>query len=251
MKKHTLYYDLLESCGQAGCPVCRLAGVKALQKLETLLSSEALIDVQVRQELRQSLGFCREHTWLLIDLRSSDAYQVDALGLSILYQDLLGQALKQLEQVQPEAADPTAAEEQSLSQRLRRGLNALGRSASPAAGAFNMQRACPACEVRDSVARLATGVLLDGLREDEMRAALAGSTGLCLPHLEQALAQAKGREAHQMLLKISQAQLEALRAELGEFIRKNDYRFSNEPTGSEGDAWRRVIAKAVGERDYF
>jgi hypothetical protein len=42
--------------------------------------------------------------------------------------------------------------------------------------------------------------------------------------------------------------METLRAELGEFIRKNDYRFINEGFGAERDAWRRAVATGAGKK---
>jgi len=39
---------------------------------------------------------------------------------------------------------------------------------------------------------------------------------------------------------------ERLLAQLSEFIRKNDYRFRDEPVGEEGDAWLRAIAALAG-----
>jgi hypothetical protein len=42
--------------------------------------------------------------------------------------------------------------------------------------------------------------------------------------------------------------LESLKAELDEFIRKNDYQFAGEGFGKEGDAWLRAIGMVVGKR---
>jgi len=41
---------------------------------------------------------------------------------------------------------------------------------------------------------------------------------------------------------------ERLAGQLGERIRKSDYRFRDEPWGQEGDAWRRAIPALVGAR---
>ncbi len=41
---------------------------------------------------------------------------------------------------------------------------------------------------------------------------------------------------------------QALRDELAEFIRKQDYRFRDEGLGAEGDAWIRAIAQVSGAR---
>ena len=37
--------------------------------------------------------------------------------------------------------------------------------------------------------------------------------------------------------------MDALVAELEEFVRKNDYRFRDEPWGGERDAWRRALLR--------
>jgi hypothetical protein len=47
---------------------------------------------------------------------------------------------------------------------------------------------------------------------------------------------------------ICQARIKALRAELGEFIRKNDYHFHAEPIGNEGNAWKRAAALTNGAK---
>ena len=44
---------------------------------------------------------------------------------------------------------------------------------------------------------------------------------------------------------------ESLSQELGEFIRKLDYRFSKEPKGSEVDSWKRVLEQFAGHREVF
>lgn len=39
---------------------------------------------------------------------------------------------------------------------------------------------------------------------------------------------------------------EQLLAELKEFMRKSDYRFTGEPMGAEGDSWTRAVAWVTG-----
>ena len=97
------------------------------------------------------------------------------------------------------------------------------------------------------------GVLVDALAEPALdnpalTQVLSASGGLCLPHLDQALQAAATPQAYQALQSICQERIESLRAELGEFIRKNDYRFSKEPVGSEGNAWKRAAILTAGEK---
>ena len=237
MPKPPIYHDLIEACASPGCPVCRLVQRAVSDHIRTLLSSEGLLDPKIRHELRHSLGFCPAHTWLMLDERLGDA-----LGVSILYQDILGHVLRQFqeEQTAPSLLD-------GLRRRIGRLVAPLRQPAArnPALAA---EGDCLACRMRDSTARLALGVLVDSLDETALPQALAGSAGLCLPHLAQALQEAATPQAHQTLLAIQQERLEALRGELGEFIRKNDYRFGKEPVGAEGNAWKRAAALSVGEK---
>jgi len=61
-------------------------------------------------------------------------------------------------------------------------------------------------------------------------------------------------DQHPNLSSLVEKQLEkysSLSGELGEFIRKTDYRFSKEPKGSEIGSWRRVLEQFVGHRGIF
>ena len=90
-------------------------------------------------------------------------------------------------------------------------------------------------------------MLVHHLDHSNMGQAVAGSQGLCLPHLHRALAQ----DAHvvEMLLAKQALVLDGLAGELPAFIRSHDYRFSKEGLGAEGDAYLRAIAILVGAAD--
>ena len=71
--------------------------------------------------------------------------------------------------------------------------------------------------------------------------------GLCLPHFALAWSQAAGAVRERQ----REAQVEfyrAVRAELDEYIRKHDYRFSHESLAAEADSPRRAVAAVVGAR---
>jgi hypothetical protein len=78
--------------------------------------------------------------------------------------------------------------------------------------------------------------------------ALRASPGMCLVHLQQALRLARDGTARAWLLDIEAPKLQGLIDELGEFIRKHDYRFRGEPRGAERDAWLRAIEMVAGKR---
>jgi len=88
--------------------------------------------------------------------------------------------------------------------------------------------------------------MLDALNAERLRTAFQVSAGLCLPHLRRAFQLARDEATFETLVTLTRDRLTALRAELDEFIRKNDYRFRDEGFGPEGDSWRRAIAQIVG-----
>jgi len=211
MTKSATYYSIVEACDKDGCPLCRLEQEAVLKFLDTLFY-EQINELEMRERLRKSLGLCHEHAWL-----AADGMQGNALGLAILYDDMLRVRLEQLNE--------------------KKGMQRL----APAGK-------CPACEQRDNAGHRALTVLARHLAEEEMREAIARSDGLCFHHLPLALEHIKESSMQIDLLSIHQEKMEKLRAELGEFIRKNDYRFINEGFGAERDAWRRAVATGAGKR---
>jgi hypothetical protein len=69
---------------------------------------------------------------------------------------------------------------------------------------------------------------------------------LCLPHFRRAVAAVGNEESFTALVEAQKAVWQRLRADLAEFIRKNDHRFRGEPFGLEGDAWLRAIEAVSG-----
>jgi hypothetical protein len=204
--RHMTYHDLRDALGDTGCALCRLVGSAVDRYLRAILY-ESVNDPGLREKLRASRGFCREHAWQ-VQRRGSP------LSISILWQDLLS--------LEPQPGDS------------RRGASNHGR------------RACPACVVATEAEERYLGTLLEHLEADGLHDSYAASDGLCLPHLHTALAQSPAG-VKDFLLAVESRKLGELSEELSEIIRKNDYRFREEPWGSEKDAWVRATRKLAGE----
>lgn len=191
-----------------------------------------------RDQLRASLGFCHEHAWLAVDKRLGDA-----LGFSIIYHDLVSAVLNRLD------------DGGRLARPSRRWTSLLTQVPEPARrliekmlAAMTPRKRCPACEHRDELTRHIVSTLVAELEMPEIVEALQASEGLCLQHLRVALQHVRDAAAGEQLLNIHREKLERLKVELGEFIRKSDYRISAEGFGSEGDAWLRAIRMMIGDR---
>jgi hypothetical protein len=229
-------YNLREACRKPGCPICRLEQ----RSVERYLDNQFYENVntpKLRNWLRASLGFCQEHAWLAVDQRLGDA-----LGFAIIYRDVINGILTRLEN-----GVPYRASRRSMT-LLKRIPEQVRNIVERMLYAFTPQKHCPACQHRDEMTRITISELVKELETPEMANALQVSDGLCVPHLRLALEHVKNVSACEKLLAIHREKLESLKAELTEFIRKNDYQFMAEGFGKEGNAWLRAIGLIAGSR---
>lgn len=226
ISKHTSYYQVVETLREPGCALCRLGRTAAGRFLDALLY-EYVNDTGMRRLLVAAHGFCPNHSQALVARH-------DALGTSILYRAIFNHLQDELEQSVP-------ANKEDLMSRLREQLG----GASSGSTWLAAHKPCPACERRDAAAQRALAIIAEHAGDEELAAALAGSSGFCLPHLQVAIAQLQGATLAQVVDRQREV-WQGLEAELAEAIRKHDYRFRNEPFGAEGDAWRRAVEATAG-----
>ena len=228
------HFDIIDACAQPGCPLCRLSTAIVQRYLDAVIY-EYVNDPAMHDQLSRSLGYCNEHTWRLPDVSGGAA-----LGVSIVYRDLLNDILQQLGQARYERPRGW----------FKPGGQRSKSAAHLAAASLEPQVGCPACAHRDQMEQLALTALVQALARADppMQSALQSSTGLCLVHLRRALALAPNAAAFNFLRDVTDGQLARLVAELTEYIRKCDYRFSDEVFGPEADSWRRALAAVVGAR---
>jgi hypothetical protein len=229
-------FELLDACHEPGCPVCRLER-KSVERYLDNQFYENVNNPDLREWLRNSLGFCHEHAWLTIDKRLGDA-----LGFAIIYNDIILTTLKRLDEDTPTEALGRWA-------RLLKGVpEQVSAQVQKVLYVLTPKKHCPACHQRDEMTKICISTLVDELAKDEMAEALQASDGLCLPHLKLALQNVKSAPTCEILLTIHREKLISLQAELAEFIRKNDYRFMSEGFGGEGNSWLRAVALMIGSR---
>jgi hypothetical protein len=233
---------MLDACKEPNCPVCRLGQASANRHLTSLIY-DSVNDVSLRATLRESLGYCQEHTWLLPDAGDSAP-----LGIAVIYRDLLNTIHKRLGD-----SDYGKVRRSSLKSVVTEAMG-LGDGTSRTTATVKylpVRSQCPACERRDEAEKLALKSLSDALEKQDadMKSALKSSDGLCLPHLRRALEIAHNRDAFDLLVTITQGQLITLIQDLDEFIRKNDHRFRHEKISeSERVSWRQALQRMVGPK---
>jgi len=220
LDKHTAYHNLTETLPQPGCVVCRLGHAVEVKYIEDVLYSKTTA-IETRAEWRDARGLCLYHAQQLDQIGH-------ALGVSLFYQDILI-TLRDL------LAKP------SRGQAVRRlGKKTLVETLSP-------QVECPACAYRDMLEAVYVEVWLDHLLDPDYLERVRAADPLCLPHLRQAIRQVADAPRFERLRQVQLEHWEALIAELGEFVRKNDYRFQQEEVGREGSAWLRAVDAVAGQ----
>jgi hypothetical protein len=89
------------------------------------------------------------------------------------------------------------------------------------------------------------------LHEPEIKSAYEAAADFCIPHLAILLETTKDTDISDQLFAMEGNNLMGLWNELQEFIRKHDYRYSDEPYGSESNSWIRAIHKLTGAKEVF
>jgi hypothetical protein len=236
MSETSSAYDLRNAMTEAGCPICRLKARDGERYLDSLLD-ESVNDSDVRRDLRESRGFCHRHAWQLVRPGAP-------LGIAIIHRDIVQALLKALEGASFQKPPLISV------QRLHEAVDAQEPAAATAGLVERLgpRQACPACRLEEKMEGIYLGTLVENLvGEQSLLEGFKSSAGLCLPHLRQALALVRDRAVFEALVGAQRDIWRRLEADLGEFIRKSDYRFHGEPLEVEGDAWLRGIAAVSGD----
>ncbi len=217
------YQELREMLQQPGCPICHVGRKVARSQIDALLY-DSVTDRDSRDKLTASMGFCSAHSRDLL------TFSGERLGATIIEWALLREAQRRLQRTSPAAGA-------SLRQRLR---------GKPAAPALAANERCPVCANQAELEARSLRELLEHLVGD-LDAPLAAAGGLCWPHLDQAISATGDPRVHAALVSLHTEVWQALIDQMAEFIRKRDYRFSNEaPTDEEAAAVEWAIEALTG-----
>jgi hypothetical protein len=214
-EKHRAYFELHDALRSApGCVFCQLAGQVGHRYLENLFT-EYVNDTSIRGDLGKAGGFCARHAQALQQFG-------DGLGASILCRDLLG------------VVDSSLASLGSA-RKLPRDF-----------ASWRDHRNCPACAAEQEAVLRHISILHRYLGDADMQDTLRSAPPFCMPHLITALEMIQDAPARPALIADQRAKLRTLIQELQEFCRKEDYRFRNEGSGREADAWIRALSMIGG-----
>lgn len=227
MTKTREYQALLQACTQEGCPLCHLVQESTLRYLDSW-KYELFTDVDLRNELRQTQGFCHSHTWQLVQMGAT-------LPLAQAYRDIITDAIESIQQ------GNIPGPQSGLWQRFFESK----RDTTPSTQ-------CPACTVRSRAEERYIHSLRQALLEEEFCQRLQHSQGLCLNHYRLSCTLRLPETFGPWQTRLRQIQIHCLQrldAQLKELIRKHDYRFKDEPRGIEMYSWLRAAGMVSGEKE--
>ncbi|HEX7735138.1 MAG TPA: DUF6062 family protein [Ktedonobacteraceae bacterium] len=235
---------LSQACEQEGCPVC-LVTLTRLEKAMDFWQYEWASEVENRQTLLRSRGFCSRHTWQLVSLPGVPSPFALTMVYRSLFPDLLEDVQRDLARVKTGKAHAHGHFWSRIRARWLRGSR-LRRSAQADEAALFQQ--CPFCHRQEEIEQELIQELLLALSNAEFREGLSCATGFCLAHFTRAMSEARDDQQRVVLLEARQASLQRNMAELDELVRKHDYRFLQEARGPEMTSWRRAAELLVGNR---
>jgi hypothetical protein len=227
MVKTREYQALLDACSQTGCLLCNLTQESVHHYLDTW-KYELFTDMELRQELRQTQGFCHTHTWQLVRMGA-------ILPIAQAYRDILSDTITQLQQASNAATPATGGL-----------LSRIFDSKQPP----STKTDCPACQQRIKAEERYIHTLRLALLDDEFLTRFSAATGLCLDHFRLTNALKTSHVSGDWSQRLRQAQLSCLtrlEAQLSELIRKHDYHFKDEARGSEMHSWIRAAGLVASE----
>lgn len=224
MPQHSRHVRLDESLQLPGCPVCRVVLQRVEQSLESI-SYELVLDPAFRETVDAAWGFCNVHAQQWLE-------HAPPLGTAIIYEAALGRIARQLEHQRPGRSGAGGLRSKLGGSRVSNALAPTG--------------ACPLCTVQSDHESQLIGQLLDELRSASFRDRYAASDGLCVVHMNAALAAEPSTEILEALRARLLASHRLLQDQLREIIRKHDYRYRHETMGDELGAPARAVRQVAG-----
>ena len=235
--QHGLSYIILkEGFKTGGCPICALL-VSGMRKNLFWILYENVNSVHVRKQLLESNGYCHTHAWLLYQVEREEWN--DSLDVAIIYQDLIEKATRTLEKIN------FHERETSIFGFMRKWKKRLNRKANQELTVS--KPSCPACIHQQQMEDNHISSLIEALSLPEFQDLYRASYGLCLDHFWKTMNAAKDEEIKAFLFDTQRAKMRKLLELLAEYIRKHDYRYTNEPKGEEASSPRWVVEMFVGK----
>ncbi len=201
------------------CPICAAQG-EAIFNFFAQWQYQLATNRLAQREYAATRGFCPAHTWQLGQIASPQ-------GMSLGFVPLIESITGELRRLHNEPAVQAAARLAEL---------------QPTA------ESCAACRVLEEIERSYLAQSLGSLDPTDRPDGLDEAEGLCLPHLQVALARDPGAEIGAWLIADQLRRLEELAEDLHGYSLKREALRRGLLNDREEHAWRRALVQLVGER---
>lgn len=231
-----------EALRHPGCPVCSVCRDAEARFLRFLLR-ENVNDLPLRVKISKSLGFCRQHSWQLLNMEMENSSL--PLGTSIIYEDLVNQVIRRIDTAFGElSAQNKRGNKGHLLERFRRKGKASGVLKKDILAPLN---SCMVCESSDETGKHTCFTLVTMLNSPDIQEMYRKSDGICLPHLSLLFSCGADGPGIHFLIESTLDKLRVLRYHLSEFKRKQHWHHRDEKvTEDELSAARRAVTFFTG-----
>ena len=210
------------------CFLCDLEAEIEQKYLDNYLQ-ELVMDSKARERIIESRGFCNGHSYKLL-IEANKPTSSDGHGIALVMQSITEHLIQEL---------PTP--QYNGKYNFFKMLVSLKR--------------CPACIHVEDFMKMYIKEAADFLASsDDFRKMFKESKGLCIPHFIILTKGTRGLERNQVqnilkvLYEVEGKNLQRLRAELAEYIRRQSYEFSEKDRAAVANVQLRSIQKIAGRR---
>ena len=211
------FTELLDAFKKDGCPICRLN----FSNIDSYFSSilyECVNDPGVRKNLRNSFGYCREHSIQFIQFVEGS---YNRFGASIIIADVTSEIIKELDR---------------LSKLSLKELKKVTVS----------NHKCPACIYMQSHEHIYYSEIISNLENDSFLSEFLKSDGLCHAHLLELIKIIKNPHIRNKIIENQKLKLSELIKDMNEFVKKHSGQNDQKITLDEAEAFKKGIKKISG-----
>jgi len=216
------FSELLDAFKKDGCPICRLNYLNVDSYFSSILY-ECVNDPEVRKKLRDSFGYCRDHSIQFIQFVESSHNRV---GESIIIADVTAEIIKELDRLS------------KLSLKDLKKVKAANHR-------------CPACIYQENHDYIYYFEVLNNLENDDFFSGFLKSDGLCQSHLMELIKIIKNPHIRNKIIENQKLKLSMLIKDMNEFVKKHSGQSSQKISSDEGNAFKKAIRKISGSSSKF
>jgi len=249
VEKNLLTVGIFEGIEKSeGCPLCYLWLKSEEQHMDFLLTNEANMSSEVRNEVLTAKGFCNRHAHLLYKTAYKGGTE-DGLGYAIYMKDIIGIISEQLERLTKQSYSLEDLKKNFLYWRKRKQPFLL--LSDTVKDAVKGQK-CPVCKYLQSMDAVHLRTLIQMLDVEDFQKQFKSSKGLCLPHFASAfqiISRNKFKNPSSItktLIETEKENFQMVEHYLLEFIRKQSWDFREERWGPKADANHIALNLLVG-----